>query len=225
MPLREVAASVGLAKSTTHGIITTLIDDGLARQDRTTGKYLLGEVVSRRALRPGGSVVRAAALKWCDALAARFGVSMMATVQLGLRVVTVYGVAKPGVGGEPSVGREISLHASAAGKIHLAFSTDLLHAVPRELPSFTSRTLARRVDLVDQLDAARRLGWAISDQERRWGVTALAVPVWWRNSEFLCSLSAESADQPMITGGSPNQALLSAMKAAAADVATSMDDY
>ena len=72
--------------------------------------------------------------------------------------------------GRPSVG-----HATAVGKVMLAFGDVELPAGP--LTAFTSRTIATRERLVEELERVRRRGYAEAREEREDGLAAIAAPV------------------------------------------------
>lgn len=72
--------------------------------------------------------------------------------------------------GRPSVG-----HATAAGKVLLAFGGIALPAEP--LPAFTPRTITRLVELERELERIRRSGYAEAREEREAGLAAVAAPV------------------------------------------------
>lgn len=72
--LGQVAASLGLAKATTHGLLATLREVGFVDQDPRSGGYSMSawllELGSRS---PGVHEVRSRSFNWADALAARSG--------------------------------------------------------------------------------------------------------------------------------------------------------
>ena len=73
--------------------------------------------------------------------------------------------------GRPSVG-----HATAAGKVMLAFGDVELPAEP--FTAYTSRTITTRKALVAELAQVRRRGFAEAREEREEGLSAVAAPVW-----------------------------------------------
>jgi DNA-binding IclR family transcriptional regulator len=80
--------------------------------------------------------------------------------------------------GRPSVG-----HATAAGKVVLAFGAGA--AAPREpLARFTERTIVDPEALASEIDRVREQGWAEAAGEREPDLNALAVPVFGRSGEL-----------------------------------------
>jgi DNA-binding IclR family transcriptional regulator len=72
--------------------------------------------------------------------------------------------------GRPSVG-----HATAVGKVMLAFGNVELPAAPLE--SFTPRTITSFARLARELDVIRRSGYAEAREEREESLAAVAAPV------------------------------------------------
>src|SRR5256714_12777311 len=93
----EIAASLGLAKGTTHGILRTLQGVGFVEQDKSSGKYQLGATL----LHLGTSYLdvnelRSRAINWADALAARSGEAVwIGTLPRGKGLI-VHHVFRPG---------------------------------------------------------------------------------------------------------------------------------
>ena len=73
--------------------------------------------------------------------------------------------------GRPSIG-----HATAAGKVMLAFGDVELPAEP--FTAYTPRTITTRAALVDELERVRERGFADAREEREEGLAAIAAPVW-----------------------------------------------
>jgi DNA-binding IclR family transcriptional regulator len=78
--------------------------------------------------------------------------------------------------GRPSVG-----HATAAGKVVLAFGS-----APPEGPltGFTERTIVDRRALAAEIERVRERGWAEAEGEREPDLNALAAPVFGRSGEL-----------------------------------------
>jgi DNA-binding IclR family transcriptional regulator len=72
------------------------------------------------------------------------------------------------------LGRPSIAHATAAGKVMLAFS-DRRPEPP--LAAYTERTITDAAALERELDAIRERGWADALEEREPGLNAIAAPV------------------------------------------------
>lgn len=178
--LGEVAASLALAKGTTHGILRTLQNIDFVEQDPATGKYQLGAAL----LHLGTSYLdvnelRSRSINWADALAARSGEAVRLGAPLEGKVLIVHHVFRPDDTLQTlDVGALLPLHASSLGKVLLAFgSVPLEPAVEAGLEAYTRHTLVDREDLTRALTEVRELGWAAEVQEMITGEAGIAAPV------------------------------------------------
>ncbi|PRX45919.1 IclR family transcriptional regulator [Prauserella shujinwangii] len=176
----EIAASLELAKGTAHGILRTLQGVGFVEQDRATGKYQLGAAL----LHLGSSYLdvnelRSRALNWADALAARSGEAVRIGTPLEGSVLVVHHVFRPDDTLQTlEVGALLPLHATALGKVLLAYDADLAARVQRgPLESFTRRTLVTAPALTRALAAVRDAGWAADVEECVPGEAGIAAPI------------------------------------------------
>ncbi|WP_133915985.1 IclR family transcriptional regulator [Streptomyces sp. NBC_00582] len=178
--LGEVAASLGLAKGTAHGILRTLQHVDFVEQDPATGKYQLGAAL----LHLGTSYLdvnelRSRSINWADALAARSGESVRLGTPLEGRVLVVHHVFRPDDTFQTlDVGSLLPLHASSLGKVLLAFGTAPLEsAVESGLEAYTRHTLVDRDRLGRALAETRERGWAAEVQEMSMGEAGVAAPI------------------------------------------------
>src|SRR4051794_31476105 len=91
----DIAEAVGLAKTTTHSLLRTLLFVGFVDQDRSTGRYALGSGLLRLGSNLDGNELRARASNWADALAARSGHAVRLATLDGEDVVVVHHVFRP----------------------------------------------------------------------------------------------------------------------------------
>lgn len=163
--LGEIAAAMGLAPSTVHGIVRTLLAHGMAVQERDTGLYRLGPATLKL-----GNVyldnleLRAHAQPWIADLAAQTGCGVRVAVPLGGDVVVV--AAAPTL---DEVGIVVPAHACALGKVLLAYG---MCAVTDPRPMTGETQLPPR-----DLDTVRRTGLANEVEEAVLGECGAASPV------------------------------------------------
>ncbi|MET8872080.1 IclR family transcriptional regulator [Nocardia sp. NPDC004604] len=176
----EIAGALDLAKPTAHGILRTLQGVGFVEQDRASGKYQLGAAV----LHLGTSYLdnnelRSRAINWADALAARTGESVRIGAAAEGDVVVVHHVFRPDNTEQAlEVGELLPMHATALGKVLLAYDAEVAAAVRAgELARLTRRTIVDRAALNRALAAVRQAGWAGETEEFRSGVAAIAAPI------------------------------------------------
>ncbi|MFB8282239.1 MULTISPECIES: IclR family transcriptional regulator [Nocardia] len=176
----EIAGALDLAKPTAHGILRTLQGVGFVEQDSATGKYQLGAAL----LHLGTSYLdanelRSRAINWADALAARTGEAVRIGAPVDGAVVVVHHVFRPDNTEQAlELGELLPPHATALGKVLLAFDAELAAAVRGgDLPSLTRRTIVDRVALNRALAAVRQAGWAGDTEEFRPGEAGIAAPI------------------------------------------------
>lgn len=181
MSLSEIAASLELAPSTTHGIVRTLVERGMVVQERGSSRYQLGPAVLRL-----GNVyldtleLRSKAIPWAEDLARRTGFAVRTGVLLIDDVVIIHHEPRPdGSRQMPEVGIVIPVHASALGKVMLAFLPEeearVLHV--RELPSMTGSTVTAPRKLRTELAEVRASAVAFEQDEAVIGEGSIAGPV------------------------------------------------
>ncbi len=76
----------------------------------------------------------------------------------------------------PRIGSEVPLHATAVGKLHLAFAPGAVRT-KGPLPRFTPRTRTTRKALAHDCARSRRRGWAENREEWQPGLAVVAAPV------------------------------------------------
>ncbi|MBT2395037.1 IclR family transcriptional regulator [Streptomyces sp. ISL-100] len=178
--LGEVAASLGLAKGTTHGILRTLQHVDFVEQDAATGKYQLGAAL----LHLGTSYLdvnelRSRSINWADALAARSGGAVRLGAPLEGKVLIIHHVFRPDDTLQTlDVGALLPLHASSLGKVLLAFGTaNVESALDAGLEAYTRHTLVDPEELTRALAEIRENGWAAEVQEMSMGDAGVAAPI------------------------------------------------
>lgn len=78
----------------------------------------------------------------------------------------------------PQVGSRVPVHATAAGKLYLAFAPERVGEVwLSPLPAFTPKTLRGRRALSDEVSRCRARGWASNCDEWISGLSVMAAPV------------------------------------------------
>ncbi len=183
--LDELARSVSSAKPTVHRALASLCKAGLAAKDGR-GRYLLGDEFLRMAFanheqRPDHLRVQPI----LDRLAARYGETAHYAVLDGFDIVYRAKV-DPAVGAmrlTSTIGGRNPAHSTAVGKLLLALRLPDLSAVEQwlgdhELQRHTASTAATALELHEQLERVRRLGYSVDDEETDPGVNCLALPVY-----------------------------------------------
>lgn len=178
--LAQIAAVLGLAKGTAHGLLRTLQDVGFIEQTYPTGPYRVAPEIFRLGwTRLDLNELRSKALNWTDALAARTGeTAKVVAFQHGQAVIAHHVFRADRSDQTLLTGTALPLHATALGKVLLAFDPGAARSVVgKDLPGYTFRTIVDRVALQRELAVIRDQGWAAEVEESAADVSAVAAPI------------------------------------------------
>lgn len=181
-PLRvgEVAASLGLPKTTAHGILRTLVRVGFLEHDPATRRYRLGSALLHLGTAPlDVNELRSRAINWADSLAARSGEAVrVGTLHAG-QVLVVHHVFSPDDSAQTlQVGALLPPHATSIGKVLLAYDAGAASVAARvELTAYTRRTIHTARGLTGALEETREQGWGLEIEEFEPGRAGIAAPI------------------------------------------------
>jgi DNA-binding IclR family transcriptional regulator len=177
----EVAAALGVHKSTAFRLIAALEAGNLVEQDGERRKYHLGRGVLRLA---GATAARlelpTESRPVCRQLAADLGEAVNVAILDGdeaTNILQEYGTAS--ITGRNWIGQRTPLHATASGKVLLAW----MDAVARKeflgtkLHRYTPASVTRPAALEAELERVREQGWAATTEEFELGLNAVAAPI------------------------------------------------
>ena len=181
LPLATIAKSTGLSPSTTHRLLRALATEHLVEQDSSTERYRLGpfagvlgqSYIASAGLERAAPVLRKLCRETDESVS-------LATLHGNTALVVLQEHSNQALRVDHLAGRELFLHASAMGKVLLAFGdkpTKDAAASLADLPRFTAATITVKQALVRELDAVRDRGWAANHGERYDGANGVAVPV------------------------------------------------
>ncbi|HWL64205.1 MAG TPA: IclR family transcriptional regulator C-terminal domain-containing protein [Steroidobacteraceae bacterium] len=181
MTLSEIAARAGLPAATARRCLNTLEELGyVARNGR---QFLLRPpVLEIGAVYLDSMGIQTLTQTKLEELALATGGSSMLAVLSGTGVVVAAraSVRTQQLPLEAHVGSRMAAHATALGKVLLAgLGPERLTAwfERAQLDRFTDRTITDRATLMQQVETARREGYATAEEEVTPGAVALAVPV------------------------------------------------
>jgi DNA-binding IclR family transcriptional regulator len=190
----EIAANLGVHKSTAFRLVTTLELHDVVEQNADRGKYRLGVGVLRLA---GAATARLDLVQEsrpiCSKLAAAVGETINIAVLSGREALYLDQVAgSSALQLHNWAGQRIPLHATSNGKVLLA------HVPPERweeltagrLERFTDATITALADLRTELDLVRARGYAVAVDELEIGLTAVAAPVRGADGAVIASVSA-----------------------------------
>lgn len=213
--IHEIANELDLANSTVYHHLNTLIKRRYAtREDET---YYPG----LEFLRVGGKIrdrtrVNRLSESFVQSLAEETDEQVQFIVEengYGYHVYTAPGERATSIDTRP--GKRIYLHANAAGKAILAFSSksrveEIIDTVG--LPSLTRHTITDRAALFEELDTVRERGYAFNSEEHVEGYCGIAVPV--RTEENVLGALAIGGPVERIRNEQSKEALTQALREA-----------
>lgn len=190
----DIAAEIGVHKSTAFRLLSTLETRDLVEQLQERGRYRLGFGILRLAgAIPGRLAVTGQGRAACEALAAELGETVNVAVlqsHYAVNVDQVRGGAAVAV--QNWVGQLTPLHATSSGKILLShLDVDQRHALlaAAGLDRFTRRTLTTAARLDKQLTRSRHDGYALTIGEYEDGLNAVAAAIRDHTGQVIAAVS------------------------------------
>jgi len=179
--ITEIAAELGVHKSTASRLVYTLQSKGLVEQDGERGRFTIGFAM----LRFAGAVTRQIDVgrlgaPLCEDLAQRLGETVNIAVLDGMSAVNVSQArGSSAIAAQNWTGQRTALHATSSGKVLLASMSEdeREEFLGGELPSYTARTITDPDELRPVLQAVGEDGYSTSFEELEPGLHACAVPV------------------------------------------------
>jgi DNA-binding IclR family transcriptional regulator len=174
----ELGRALSLPKSTTHRLLASLSRRGLVERD-ALGRYRPGIALVALGL---GVLEREPLVEASRPVLERAAESLGETIFLsGARAGRLYVLDKQEGSGflraAPRVGSEIPAHATAIGKVHLAFAPDDVRRADAELHRYTSATLVAPAALAREIELVRAGGYAEMQDEWIPGLSGVAAPI------------------------------------------------
>jgi IclR family acetate operon transcriptional repressor len=192
--VNELARRIGVNASTASRLLGTLQDAQLVQRS-PGGPYRLGlrlVALSDRVL--AQLDLRELARRWLTWLVEETGETATLSLPGGGEAITVDFVPSPSsVASMARVGRPSVSHATAAGKVMLAFGDRelWLRTAADKLPAYTERTITDSRLLARELEGIRERGVAEAVGEREPDLNALAAPVLGRDGELAAILGLQ----------------------------------
>lgn len=189
----EVAAELGVHKSTVSRLIAVLESRGFVEQLSDRGKYRLGFAIVRLA---GSTSARMDLAKEsqavCDALSERTSETTNVAILDDDRIINVvesHGSAEITL--RTWVGQNCPAHATSSGKVMLAALTadDVRVRLEDPLATFTDTTIADQAALSVELARVRAAGWASVCEELEVGLNAVGAPIRDASGKVIAALS------------------------------------
>lgn len=173
-----IGKALGLPKSSVHRLCMTLYHRGLLERNEQ-GRYCTGPmliklgrgVLDRRSLT---AVARPILRHYANTIGETFFL-------VGERAGALYVLDRAeGTGilrASPKVGAQLPIHATAVGKLYLAYAPDQIVQPDKKLKRFTRKTIIAQSKLQEQTGKVKQMGFAISHEEWIEGLSVVAAPI------------------------------------------------
>ncbi|MGH3469663.1 MAG: IclR family transcriptional regulator [Thermocrispum sp.] len=197
----QLARRVGVGKSTTHRVIWTLVEEGLLEKVEETGLFRL--TATMRLLGASAETAQRlheAATIPLDQLRTKTPGTLHVAILDGADVLYVERREGPGaISIFRALGSRIPAHATASGKVLLAFlPSDQQHGLVEtmRLTPKTPRTITSRTHLRTELALVHRQGYAENRGESQTGMCSIAAPIRGPLAQVVATVSvAEPAEE------------------------------
>lgn len=180
--LSTLARNLGWSKSTTHGLIQSLLNVGALEQGPLGKKFVLGPAVMDLAFQNGNYFqISNKARPILEDLRDQIGETVFLGILGRSRVIIVATAeSKKSLKISAPPGTSISLLAGALGKVYLASLPQdkaIKYIQELELPRYTEKTMTDKSGYIAEINKVRQNGYAVDDEEYLPGVRAVAVSV------------------------------------------------
>ena len=192
--LSELSNYLNIAKSTLHGILSTLVNIGYLEQEQATGKYRLGvqlfELGSQIANNwDEKTIAKPYMVELANMTDETIHLAMLSNGEVlyvdkqegnaSIRIVTAPGVKLPA-------------HCTGVGKVLLAYSKeDVVKGILERfgLEKHTSQTITNKEQLQEELLKIRKQGYGYDNQEYLDGLRCISTPIFDSNGNIQFALS------------------------------------
>ena len=188
----EIAAQLGVHKSTAFRLLATLENHRMVEQLGDRGQYRLGVTNLRLA---GATTARLDVVTEARDVSRRLAASTGETVNVAVLADTAalyvdQVAAASALQSHNWVGQRIPLHATSNGKILLSeLPEEAVWAAVRDMPRLTEQTITTHEALAAELAHVRELGYALANNELELGLSAVAAPIRNVHADVVASIS------------------------------------
>lgn len=176
----EIGKLLGLHKSTTFGLVSTLYSNGLLEKNDNTGKYKLGLELFRLGTKVNSSL-RHIVIPYLEELVRRYQETANLILLDDLSVIYLEKVESAhSMRISTLVGGRRPLYCTAVGKAILAYlpPEELQNKINRiEFIKFTNNTILTQEALIESLNEIKTLGYAEDNEELEIGLSCIAAPI------------------------------------------------
>jgi DNA-binding IclR family transcriptional regulator len=190
----ELSREMGLHKSIVSRLLKTLEQGGLVFRDPETERYRLSVNLIALAAQVVSSLeVRELARPWLHQLAEACQETVNLSVLEAGQIVNIEQSLpqRREVRSFGWVGQSMAPHATAAGKVLLAYlpPAELDGILAKGLTRLTRQTLTNPKALQRELARVRQQGYGVANEELETGLNAVATPIWDHRGQVIASIN------------------------------------
>lgn len=224
-PPAAAARELKLPRSTAYRILARMADAGLLDHDQETGRYRLGiRLAALGALAQRSSTLQRTATPVLRALCQETQETVSLLVRSGPHMINVHieVCTNAMISVSAQLAERLPIHASAAGRVVLAFLPDDARAEVLATPmqAFTSATVTDTSTLMRQLEQIRSAGYMVSKGEWQEDVYSVAAPV--RNYAGAVIAAVTVAGPRVRMTDARIESIIPMLKAATSEISTSL---
>ncbi|CAN5892001.1 IclR family transcriptional regulator [soil metagenome] len=189
----EVANELEIHKSTAYRLLATLRDRGLVEQDSASEKYRLGfGMVMLASTVTGDLDIVRYARPICESLSDATEETVTVTALEADEAVIIHqSISTSSMMSVDWSGWHTPLHASAAGKVLLAYMPEeqRKQILGKPLEALTENTVTDRATLLEQLQSIPDVGYSFTIEELEVGMNAVGAPIRDANGEVIAAVA------------------------------------
>ncbi|OAT86544.1 IclR family transcriptional regulator [Desulfotomaculum copahuensis] len=194
LPLAKIAARLGMAKSTAHGLLATLKDFGYIEQSPFTGNYKLGMRLFEIGNIVGNSLdVRTVAVPYIQQLVGEIEETVhLAVLDKGEVLYIDKRESHQSLRIVSQVGMRLPAHCTGVGKALLAYlpESELKRVIAAKgLPRYTKQTITEAQKLGNELRQVKERGYAVDNEEIMDSLRCVAAPVFDHSGRACAAIS------------------------------------
>jgi IclR family KDG regulon transcriptional repressor len=199
LTLRDIAAELGVAKSTAHRLLATLYRGGLVERSPDGGRYRLGlRLYELGMLAVQHLELREQALMHLDDLRNTTGETAHLAVRDGAEVVYIERrESHHSLRLFSHIGHRMPVHSTSTGKAILAFEpAEVVEAIlAAGLPRLTANTIVDADRFRRELEGVRRAGYALNVEESEPHASSVAAPIRDYTGQVIAAVSVAGPSQ------------------------------
>lgn len=194
MSLKDIASALGLNKSTTFGLVNTMVNLGYLQQNSSNQQYMLGlrllgfsEAVKQQ------SILRQVVHPYMERLNEKYDETVHCAIRYGEKILYIDKVEATNspIYINTRVGATRDMHCTGVGKCILANMPEdqQREILSKPLKTATYNTITNSKQLQIELEKIRKDGYAYDNEESVVGLFCVAVPIFSAENTVACAIS------------------------------------